>query len=56
MDPIESIMEIIEGKPKSKGKPKRKWREIEQLKEKMALEKEIEFYNGSFDHLLEEVN
>ncbi|QBY03606.1 DUF3545 family protein [Thalassotalea sp. HSM 43] len=54
MDPIDSIMEIIEGKSKSKSKQKRKWREIEQLREKMELEKEIDFYNGSPEHLLEE--
>ncbi|NMP15033.1 DUF3545 family protein [Thalassotalea sp. Y01] len=54
MDPIDSIMEVIEGKSKSKSKQKRKWREIEQLREKMELEKEIDFYNGSLEHLLEE--
>ncbi|WP_371188716.1 DUF3545 family protein [Thalassotalea maritima] len=54
MDTIESIMEIIEGKPKSKGKPKRKWREIEQLKEQMELEKELAFYEGELEALLED--
>ncbi|MDG1733396.1 MAG: DUF3545 family protein [Thalassotalea sp.] len=52
MDPVESLMELIEGKSKAKTKQKQKWREIEQLKEK--LEKEIEFFNGSVEHLLEE--
>ncbi len=54
MDPIDSLVELIEGKSKAKKKQKCKWREIEQLKEKLELEKEVEFFNGSFEHLLEE--
>ena len=32
---------------------KRKWREIEQLKEKFQLERELKIYEDSLEHLLE---
>ncbi len=55
MDPIDNLMELIEGKSKPKSKKeKRKWREIEQYKERLELERELEFYDGSLEHLLEE--
>ncbi|WNC71502.1 DUF3545 family protein [Thalassotalea psychrophila] len=55
MDPIDGLIQLIEGKSKAKTKAaKCKWREIEQLKEKLELEKQIEFYDGSLEHLLEE--
>ncbi|WNC67781.1 DUF3545 family protein [Thalassotalea nanhaiensis] len=54
MDPVDSLIQLIEGKSKPKAKAKCKWREIEQLKEKLELEKQIEFYDGSLEHLLEE--
>lgn len=54
MDPIESLMEIVEGKTKTKTSKKRKWREIEQFKEKLALEKELLSYDNSLEYLLEE--
>lgn len=54
MDPIDNLVELIEGKSKAKTKQKRKWREIEQFKEQLELEKKLEFYDGSLEHLLEE--
>ncbi|TKB47408.1 DUF3545 family protein [Thalassotalea mangrovi] len=56
MDPIDSLMEIVEGKTKTKtnSSKKRKWREIEQFKEKLALEKELHSYDNSLEYLLEE--
>ncbi|WP_371378145.1 DUF3545 family protein [Thalassotalea aquiviva] len=55
MDPFDSLVELIEGKSKPKNKKeKRKWREIEQYKEKKELERELEFYDGSLEHLLED--
>ncbi|MEW6998454.1 DUF3545 family protein [Colwelliaceae bacterium BS250] len=55
MDPLDNLMELIEGKSKAKTKQKQRWREIEQLKEKLELEKQIEFYEGSLEYLLEEI-
>lgn len=55
MDPLDNLMELIGNNSKAKSKKeKRKWREIEQFKEKIELEKELQFYDGTLEHLLEE--
>ncbi|QOL27046.1 DUF3545 family protein [Thalassotalea sp. LPB0316] len=54
MDKISSVLEAVE-QPKTKTtNKKRKWREIEQLKEKFQLEKELRIYEDSMEYLLEE--
>ena len=56
MDKIEDVLNSL-GKPaksSSTTNKKRKWREIEQLKEKFQLEKELKAYEGSLDYILED--
>lgn len=54
MDKISSVLEPVD-QPKAKTtNKKRKWREIEQLKEKFQLEKELRIYDDSMEYLLEE--
>lgn len=54
MSNIKTAMDSIE-QPKSKASnKKRKWREIEQLKEKFQLERDLKVYEDSLEHMLEE--
>ncbi len=41
-------------KPKTSNNKKRKWREIEQLREKFKLEKELRIYDDSLEYMLDE--
>ena len=43
-----------QSKSSSANNKKRKWREIEQLKEKFQLERELKAYEGSLDYMLED--
>lgn len=54
MDNIKQILESID-QPKAKTtSKKRKWREIEQLKEKFQLEKELKAYEDSLEYMLDD--
>ena len=55
MDKLQEVLASFE-KPKAKASTnkKRKWREIEQLKEKFQLEKELKAYDDSLEHMLED--
>lgn len=57
MGSIDPILEKLEKATKSKSgtNKKRKWREIEQLKEKFELEKELRIYDDSLEYMLDEV-
>ncbi|WP_448569333.1 DUF3545 family protein [Thalassotalea ganghwensis] len=55
MDKIEEILNSLGQQSKSSStNKKRKWREIEQLKEKFQLEKELKAYDDSLDYMLDE--
>ena len=56
MDKLEAVLGSFEKQTKSKTSTnkKRKWREIEQLKEKFQLEKELRIYDDSLEHMLDE--
>jgi hypothetical protein len=56
MNTLQEVIGSLATKPKSSenSNKKRKWREIEQLKEKFQLEKELKAYEGSLDYILEE--
>ncbi len=56
MDKLQAVLDKFEKQPKSKASTnkKRKWREIEQLKEKFQLEKELRIYEDSLEHMLDE--
>ncbi|MBO9490073.1 DUF3545 family protein [Endozoicomonas sp. G2_1] len=54
MDKLTKILDSFD-QPKTKNKSKRKWREIEQLKEKFELERELKLYEDSLEYMLDEV-
>lgn len=56
MDKLQEVLASFEKQPKSKvsTNKKRKWREIEQLKEKYQLEKELKVYEDSLEYMLDE--
>ena len=56
MDNLNRILESISQPAKGKATPsrKRKWREIEQIRDKFQLEKELKAYEDSLEHMLEE--
>ena len=56
MDKIDELLNSLgtPAKTSSTNNKKRKWREIEQLKEKFQLEKELKAYEGSLDYMLED--
>lgn len=56
MDKLQEVLASFEKQPKAKASTnkKRKWREIEQLKEKFQLEKELRVYEDSLEHMLED--
>lgn len=54
MNNIQEALEAFE-LPKAKAaNKKRKWREIEQLKEKFQLEKDLKIYEDSLEYMLDE--
>ena len=54
MDNINNVLDSYD-EPKSKtGSKKRKWREIEQLKEKYQLERDLKVYEDSLEYMLDE--
>lgn len=56
MDKIDELLNSLgtPAKTSSTNNKKRKWREIEQLKEKFQLERELKSYEGSLDYMLED--
>ncbi|MCW8865679.1 MAG: DUF3545 family protein [Colwellia sp.] len=56
MDNLNQVLESISQPAKAKATPskKRKWREIEQLRDKYQLEKELRAYEDSLEYMLEE--
>ncbi len=56
MDNIEDVLGALADKPKAatNSNKKRKWREIEQLKEKFQLERDLKAYEDSLEYMLEE--
>jgi len=55
MDKRNSVLDSFEVQPKAKSNgKKRKWREIETLREKYRLEKELRIYEDSLEYMLDE--
>ncbi len=56
MDNLNPINDSIEKQSKSKvtSNKKRKWREIEQLKDQFQLAKELRIYEDSLEYMLED--
>lgn len=56
MGDLNPIIDSIEKQSKSKvtSNKKRKWREIEQLKEQFQLAKELRIYENSLEYMLED--
>lgn len=56
MDKLQEVIDTISKQSKSVASTnkKRKWREIEQLKEKYELEKELRIYDDSLEYMLDE--
>jgi hypothetical protein len=56
MAKFQQVMDSLGAQPKSNSKnnKKIKWREIEQLKEKFQLEKDLKAFDDSLEHMLEE--
>jgi len=49
---VQSITQPSKGKPTANSK--RKWREIEELRDKFQLEKELKIYEDSLEYMLED--
>jgi hypothetical protein len=56
MDKLQDVLGSFGKRPKSSESTnkKRKWREIEQLKERFQLEKELKAYEDSLEFMLED--
>ena len=56
MDKLQQVLDSFGKRQKSSGSTnkKRKWREIEQIKERFQLEKELKAYEDSLEFMLEE--
>ncbi len=56
MAKFQQVLDSLGTQPKSNSKnnKKIKWREIEQLKEKFQLEKDLKAFDDSLEHMLEE--
>ncbi len=56
MDSLNRVVGSISqpAKSKSASSKKRKWREIEQMRDKFQLEKELKIYENSLEYMLEE--
>jgi len=57
MDNLDEILNLFptQEKNNTSNNKKRKWREIEQLKDKFQLEKELRVYDNSFEYALDEL-
>ncbi|MGL1956464.1 MAG: DUF3545 family protein [Colwellia sp.] len=56
MDNLNQVLESFTqpAKGKKPSNKKRKWREIEELRDKFQLEKELRVYGDSLEYMLEE--
>ncbi len=56
MNKLEEVLGSLGKSPKAatSSNKKRKWREIEQLKEKFQLEKDLKAYDDSLEYMLDE--
>ncbi|MDP7593785.1 MAG: DUF3545 family protein [Litorilituus sp.] len=56
MDHLNQVLQAISQPAKAKTTPnkKRKWREIEQLKDQFQLEKELRIYEDSLEYMLDD--
>ncbi|MEW6990774.1 DUF3545 family protein [Colwelliaceae bacterium 6441] len=56
MDKLNDVLGSLGKQPKAAtgSNKKRKWREIEQLKEKFQLEKDLKVYEDSLEYMLDE--
>ncbi|MGB1263234.1 MAG: DUF3545 family protein [Cognaticolwellia sp.] len=56
MKKLQQVLDSLGTQPKSSSSnnKKRKWREIEQLKEKFQLEKDLRAFDDSLEYMLEE--
>ncbi|NQZ22247.1 MAG: DUF3545 family protein [Colwellia sp.] len=56
MDKLQQVLDSFGKRQKSSGSTnkKRKWREIEQIKERFQLEKELKAYEESLEFMLED--
>lgn len=56
MDNLNQVLESISQPSKGKvtSNKKRKWREIEQLRDRFQLEKELKEYEDSLEYMLED--
>lgn len=56
MDQLQEVMNSLgkQTKPSGTTNKKRKWREIEQLKDQFQLEKDLKSYDYSLEHMLDE--
>jgi len=56
MDKLQAVLDSLDNtQPKSSStNKKRKWREIEQLKDRFQLERELKAYDDSLEYMLEE--
>jgi hypothetical protein len=56
MDNLDDVFELFSTQEKgnTSNNKKRKWREIEQLKDKFQLERELRIYEDSLEYMLEE--
>ena len=54
---MNKLQEVMATQPKSKtsNNKKRKWREIEQLRDKFELEKELRVYENSLEYMLDDL-
>lgn len=52
---VDELFESLGAQPKiNSNNKKRKWREIEQLKDKFQLERELKVFEDSLEYMLEE--
>jgi hypothetical protein len=56
MDSVNRVVQSINqpAKGKATSNNKRKWREIEELRDKFQLEKELKIYEDSLEYMLED--
>ncbi|GLX79590.1 hypothetical protein tinsulaeT_29300 [Thalassotalea insulae] len=56
MNKLEEVLGSLGKQPKTttSNNKKRKWREIEQLKDKFQLEKDLKAYDDSLEYMLDE--
>jgi hypothetical protein len=56
MDNLSQVLKSVSQPAKGKvtSSKKRKWREIEELRDKFQLEKELKVYEDSLEYMLEE--